>query len=487
MARDALGIKPLYFAESGGALYFASEIKSLRVCPQVDLGLDLEAMDDYLTYLYTMPPRTFYRGIRQLPPGHCATWKQGHMTVRRYWHLAEEVAKRRETQQTTDLSACLDALVASHLVADVPVGAFLSGGLDSATIVRCMADRGTVPETFTVGFGAEGRQYDETAEARHLSEVIGTRHHALEAHIDPSTAVETVLTGFDEPFANPTALLTHAICGLVRRHVTVVLSGDGGDECFGGYPRYQGVRLMESWRRVPRFARVVGDRMLRLVPEAHDGRHFFRRAREFSSAGLLDECDVYPLWLSTFTPVQKRLLFGGDLGAALAGRDAWEPIRQWATESGECDPAARAMYVDLHTFLPNNVLQYGDRMSMAHGLEVRVPFADRAMVETMAAVPASRKIQGGTTKKLLRESMAGRLPGEVLRRGKLGFNPPMGVWLTGALRGIVEDTLSEASVAGRGWFNPGNVRSMWEEHLSGRRDYTWHLWALVLLEAWARR
>ncbi len=487
MARDALGIKPLYVAETEGCLYFASEIKALRICPQVNLGLDLEALDDYLTYLYTMPPRTFYKGIKQIPPGHCATWKDSYLTVQRYWHLANEVAKRRERPVTHDLSACLDTLVGSHLVADVPVGAFLSGGLDSATIVRCMADQGSAPETFTVGFGREGRQYDETAEARCLSEAIGTRHHELEAHIDPVAALDTVLSGFDEPFGNPTALLTHAICGLVRQHVTVVLSGDGGDECFGGYPRYQGVRLMESWRKAPRIARTLGDRMLCYIPEAHDGRYFFRRLREFSAAGLLAPEDVYPLWLSTFTPLQKAKLYSGELQSALAGRDSWEPIKQWAVESDEKDPAARAMYADLHAFLPNNVLQYGDRMSMAHGLEVRVPFADRGMVETMAQIPASWKLSGGATKKILRESMVGRLPMDVLGRRKAGFNPPMGVWLTGVLRETVEDTLSQASLAGRGWFDPVYVRSMWQDHLSGQRDYTWHLWALVLLECWARR
>jgi asparagine synthase (glutamine-hydrolysing) len=487
LARDPLGIKPLYFAEAGGVFHFASEIKALRICPGVDLALDTEAMDDYLTYLYTMPPRTFYRGIRQVPPGHCATWKAGRLSVRRYWHLALEVAKHRESGHSSDLGARLDSLVKSHLVADVPVGAFLSGGLDSATIVRCMADQGAAPMTFTVGFGEEGGQYDETREARQLSESIGTRHHQMEAHIDPSDAVETVLSGFDEPFGNPTALLSHAICGLVRKHVAVVLSGDGGDECFGGYPRYRGVQLMQSWRKFPFCARRLGDNLFRLLPEAHDGRYFLRRLREFSSAGLLREADAYPLWLSTFTPAQKSLLFNGDLQKALAGRDAWEPIRNWADESGESDPAARAMYVDFHAFLPNNVLQYGDRMSMAHGLEVRVPFADRGMVECMAAVPAAAKLSGGVSKKLLRECMQNRLPQDVLVRKKMGFNPPMGVWLTGGLRDLVEDTLSKESMTRRGWFNPVHVQSIWGDHVSGRRDHTWHLWALVLLEAWARR
>jgi asparagine synthase (glutamine-hydrolysing) len=280
--------------------------------------------------------------------------------------------------------------------------------------------------------------------------------------------------------------LTHAICGLVRQHVTVVLSGDGGDECFGGYPRYQGVRLMRAWRRTPFRARQFADWILRALPEAHDGRHFGRRLREFSAAGLLERDDVYPLWLSTFTPAQKELLFSGDIQKALASRDAWEPLRNWADESGETDPAARAMYVDLHAFLPNNVLQYGDRMSMAHGLEVRVPFADRDMVETMAAVPAAAKIQRGTSKVILRTAMQARLPEEVLRRKKSGFNPPMGLWLTGALREIVEETLSDSSLRRRGWFDPAFVRSMWRDHETGRRDHTWHLWALVLLELWAR-
>jgi asparagine synthase (glutamine-hydrolysing) len=244
---------------------------------------------------------------------------------------------------------------------------------------------------------------------------------------------------------------------------------------------------MQSWRKTPRFAREVAEWILRLMPEAHDGRHLFRRVREFSSAGLLDESKVYPLWLSTFTPQQKAALYSGDIQNALVGRDAWEPIQRWAYESGETDPAARAMYVDLHSFLPNNVLHYGDRMSMAHGLELRVPFADRSMVETMAAVPAGCKLVGRRTKKVLRESMKGRLPAYVLNRKKSGFNPPMGIWLTTALREMAEEMLSESSLARRGWFDSVSVRSMWDDHVSCRRDHTWHLWALLVLESWARR
>ena len=487
LARDALGIKPLYYAQAGDVLYFASEIKALRPCPEIDLSLDVEALDDYLTFLYTMPPRTFYRGIRQLPPGHCALWKEGRLTVRRYWRLAEESAKHGETLSPDELSDLVDQVVKSHLISDVPVGAFLSGGLDSSTIVRSMADQSTVPETFTVGFGEEGKHYDETPEARALAARIGTHHHELQAAIAPETALDTVLDGCDEPFANPTALLTHAICGLVRRHVTVVLSGDGGDECFGGYPRYRGVRLNRAWQRLPHFARFVADRLARTLPEAHDGRHFFRRLREFSEAGLVSQDEVYPLWLSTFTPREKLALYSSDMRTLVQGRDAWEPLRAWGSECADTDPAARAMYVDLHAFLPNNVLQYGDRMSMAHGLEVRVPFADRRLVERMAAVPASEKVSGDVYKKILRQAMCKRLPEATLSRAKAGFNPPMGHWITHTLRETAQELLSQASVRNRGWFDPVVVQTLWTDHLSGRRDRTWHLWALCVLEAWARR
>ncbi len=487
LARDPVGVKPLYYAETKDAFYFASEIKALLNCPGVNRDLDLESLDDYLTYLYTVPPRTFYQGIRQLPPGHCATWHQGRLTMRRYWNPSclgpQSVAD--ETELLEALDAQLRDIMALYRVADVPLGAFLSGGLDSAAIVRYMTQEGETPLTFTVGFGEEGKRYDESREARELAAFLQARHHELRVTPRVAELLPKLTAHFDEPFGNPTALLTWSICELVREHITVVLSGDGGDEAFGGYPRYRGVSWAERYRNVPDvLRRSLINPLVQRLPESASGFHGLRRLREFASGTLLDPVDMYANWIGYYTAVERQTLYRGDVAAALSGRDSYEYIRTLMHNCDATDPVSRAMYVDCMSFLPNNVLQYGDRMSMAHSLEVRVPLADPHLLEYMLAVPGTLKLHGGKSKYLLRRLLSGQLPPEVCKRRKTGFNPPMGVWLNGPLREIVEDHLSPERLRREGFFNPEAVAHMREAHRTGRRDYTWHLWALIMFEQW---
>lgn len=489
LARDPVGVKPLYYAETGGALYFASEMKALLICPGIDRALDLESLDDYLTYLYTVPPRTIYRGIKQLPPGHCASWNNGQLTVRRYWMPAcgEGWDSRSEADLIEEIDARLANILALYRVADVPLGAFLSGGLDSAAITRYLAEQGAAPMTFTVGFGAEGALYDESAEARALAALLGTRHHELTVTPAVAELLPRMVGHFDEPFGNPTALLTWSICELVREHVTVVLSGDGGDEAFGGYPRYRGVAWAEQYRRVPApLRRTLLNPLVQLLPESVSGFHALRRLREFSAGTLLDPVDMYAGWVGYYTLSERHALFSGEVSAALTGRDSRDYIRGLALESGADDPVSRAMYVDCMSFLPNNVLQYGDRMSMAHSLEVRVPLADPDLLSFLLGVPGRLKIKGGRGKRLLRGVLSKYLPPEVVNRRKAGFNPPMGVWLNGPLREVVQDFLSPEALIQGGLFNPAAVARMLEDHRRARRDYTWHLWALIVFEQWRR-
>lgn len=489
LARDPVGVKPLYYSEAAGVLYFGSEIKSLLACPGVNRDLDLESLDDYLAFLYTVPPRTFYKGIRQLPPGHRAVWRQGRLEVQRYWNPGcRGIATALSEEELLEaLDERLRRIMVLYRIADVPLGAFLSGGLDSASITHYMAQQGEPPLTFTVGFGDDAARYDESREARELAAHLGARHHELRVTSEVTELLPRMVSHFDEPFGNPTALLSWAICSLVRDHVTVVLSGDGGDEAFGGYPRYKGVAWAERYRNVPDFLRRYAiDPLVRQLPESVSGFHGLRRLREFSAGTLLDPIDMYASWVGYYSLGERQALYSGDTARALSGRDAHEYIRNLARGCDAPDPAARAMYVDCMSFLPNNVLQYGDRMSMAHSLEVRVPLADPGLLEFMLAVPGALKLKRGRSKYLMRQLMSRYLPPEVCRRGKVGFNPPMGVWLNGPLRVVVNDYLSPDALRSGGYFNPVTVARMLEEHRRGHRDYTWHLWALIVFEQWRR-
>ncbi len=489
LARDQVGVKPLYYAEVGSKLYFASEMKALLVCPDVHRALDLESLDDYLTYLYTVPPRTFFKSIRQLPPGHCGRWQNGRLTIRRYWRPCCETdpALAREETCLEALDAQLSDVMTRYRIADVPLGAFLSGGLDSTAIAWYMSQQGAAPITFTIGFGAEGSRYDESREARASAALLGAQHHELTAHPEAAALLPTMVRHFDEPFGNPTALLTYAICELVREHVVVVLSGDGGDEGFGGYPRYRGVAWAEHYRRVPAWLRSgMINPLVQLLPESASGFHLPRRLREFSAGVQQDPVDMYAGWVGYYSREERKALYGDAATRALGDRDSLDYLRGLAAECGAADPINRAMCVDIQSFLPNNVLQYGDRMSMAHSLEVRVPLADVKLLELLLRIPGPLKLAKGRSKHLLRQLLSKRLPADIVNRKKQGFNPPMGVWLKGPLSGVVEEFLSPAAVSEAGFFNPQTVTAMLKAHRLGRRDYTWHLWALIVFEQWRR-
>jgi asparagine synthase (glutamine-hydrolysing) len=567
LARDQIGVKPLYYAEHEGCLYFASEIRSLLEVPGITREIDWEGVDDYLTYLYTVPPRTCFKQIRQLPPGHCARWRtstsghantsnptptpesspllgppskgvpayppggdvtpSGHETpsdstampeaegrtsptredagtpfkggpkrgtspaleIWRYWYLEATPLAHSEAEWSEAIRAALQDTVTRYMISDVPLGAFLSGGLDSATIVNYMRGAASGPvNTFTIGFTKEGNLYDETEAARAAAKHFGTEHRTLTMEDDVAALLPTMVRHFGDPFGNPTALLTYAISELVRKHVTVVLSGDGGDENFGGYPRYSGMALLEHFYRVPRPLRSgLINPLIQRLPESTRGLHALRRIREFSAGSLLPPVEAYAAWISYYAAAQKQALYTPDIQRALAGRDALDYIRGLAAECQNPDPVAQAMYVDIHSFLPNNVLQYGDRMSMAHGLETRVPLADTRLIELVAQIPPRMKATPRHSKRILRRAMQGVLPDEILRRKKIGFNPPMGVWLNTRLKPLVDDYLSEETLRRRGYFHPAAVQQLIQEHRSSRRDHTWHLWALVVFEEWHRQ
>ena len=486
LARDRLGVKPLYYAEPEGEIEvaFASELKSLLRVPGVSGELDPEALAAYLAFLYVPHPRSAVRGVRKLPPGHLLVHEGGRTIVRRYWELGGEATEPDEEQ----LVQLLDEAVELRLVADVPVGAFLSGGLDSSSIVASAVASGTYPDTFSVVFSRpEERRYDEREDARLVAETFGTTHHELEAAPDVAELLPEIVRHFDEPFGNPTALLVYELARLTRAHVKVALAGDGADELFAGYPRFRGITAAARYRRVPRRVRALAAAGARALPESTSGRHSLRRAREFALAPFESLDDAYVSWITYFDPARRRDLYSAALAERL--RESAPPERflfELFDRAPHGDLVNRLSFVELQSFLPCNVLEYGDKMSMAHGLEVRAPFTDHRLVEYVVGLPGSEKLHRGRSKAILRRALESRLPERSLTKRKVGFNPPIGLWLRGELSKLVDSHLSRDVVESRGLFRPEAVESLVGELRGGRRDVSLHVWSLIVLEQWQR-
>jgi len=484
LARDRLGVKPLYYAEPAGdvALAFASELKSLLLVPRIEPELDPEALDAYLAFLYVPHPRTAVRGIHKLPPAHVLVHEGGQTSIRRYWSPQSEPAEPDADRLWELLRESVDL----RLVADVPVGAFLSGGIDSTAIVAAAASTGTRPDTFTVVF-PDDPLYDERSDARAAAAAFGTAHHELEAGAGLGELLPTIVRHFDEPFGNPTALLTYELSRLTRQHVKVALSGDGADELLAGYPRFRGLAAASVYRRMPAPVRALAAAGARALPESTHGRHALRRAREFALAPLESLDSAYVSWITYFDAEGRRDLYTPDLRARLRESTPAELFLLELFERAPRDDLVnRLSFVELQSFLPCNVLEYGDKMSMAHGLEVRAPFTDHRLVEYVVGLPGSTKLRRGTSKAILRRALAGRVPQRTLAKRKLGFNAPLGAWLRGNLAPLLDSHLSREVVEARGLFEPSGVEGLVKTMRSGRRDVSLQVWALIVLEQWQR-
>ncbi len=485
LVRDRLGVKPLYYTLAGGRLLFASEIKALLAHPDVARRLNARAVDDYLALLYVPAPQTAFEGICELPPAHWLEWRDGRVATQRYWDARPAPADAPLDEHAAEVRATLREAVRLRLVSDVPLGAFLSGGLDSSSIVACMAaEGGGPPRTFSLGFGAGGENYSELEYARMVAARFGSEHRELRIHATCADLLPRLVDHFDEPFGNPTALLLYQLSELTRRHVTVALAGDGGDELFLGYPRYRGVAWHRRLERMPGPLRTLVAQAARAIPEDAAGAHGWRRAREFFSSAARTWQRAYIEWVSYFTPAMRQGLYSDEMARAVGGYRAEGFLKGWFARVRGAHPLDQASYVDLHSFLPHNLLEYGDRMSMAHALELRLPFTDHRLVELAMATPAAHKLRGGRAKQVLRRALHDDLPREVLERPKLGLNPPLGIWLRGELAPLIERYLSPQAVRRAGWFAPQAVARLVDEFRAGRRDFSLHLWALLVLEQW---
>jgi asparagine synthase (glutamine-hydrolysing) len=497
LVRDRLGIKPLYYGRAGGAFLFGSELKALRAYPGFDAGLSREALALFLRYAYVPAPHSIYDGIRKLPPGNIATLTAdaAEPTLTPYWSVAEVVARGlnapfpgTEAEAVDAVDALVRDSVFRRMAADVPLGAFLSGGIDSSLVVAAMqAQRSRPVKTFSIGFTEE--QWNEAPFARAVADHLGTDHHEL--IVTPGQAMEVVPRlpeMFDEPFADPSQIPTFLVSELARRHVTVALSGDGGDEMFAGYYAYglaeqiRGIR-----RRLPGgLSRMAAKTLTTLPAGAFSGLRGPGR-EPLSSDRLRKLADALP-FADTPASLHRHLMSHWRDPADLVAGGVSEPRSAFdAPPPGGLHDVSLAMYLDGITYLPDDILTKVDRASMAVSLEARVPLLDHRLVEMAWSLPLAFKRGDGHTKRVLRRALERYVPASLFDRPKRGFGVPVDAWLRGPLRDWAEELLSERRLRSEGYLNPGPIRARWEEHLSGRRNWPGPLWAVLMFQQWRAR
>ena len=478
LARDRLGIKPLYYAERGGFLYFASEVKALLQVPALDRQLDWQAVGHLFAHLSTPPDRAIVAGVRKLEPAHTlSAGPDSPVRRRRYWQVRFE-----PDRTSTDAQLCgrlrerLEDAVREHLASDVPLGAFLSGGVDSSAVVATMARLGAHPiRTFSIGFTEPA--YDESGWARRVSRAFGTEHHELVLEPDVLGVLDDLVWHLDEPFGDSSAIPTFMVSRLAAQHVTVVLSGDGGDELFAGYDRYQVEARERRGARIPRWIRRLAGRVATATPEWTRGRNFLRHH-------ALDGWERYVDAVTLFRLHQRRRLFRADVLAA-AGDDPSRPlVAELNGQHGHWLSALQAF--DLQRYLPLDILTKVDRMSMAHSIEARVPLLDHRLVEFAATIPPELQVRDGSGKHLFKRALEPLLPHEVLHRPKMGFAVPLDVWFRGRLGTYLRDLLLSRESRARGIFDTAYVEQLIARHALGR-ELGLHLWTLISFELWCRR
>ncbi|REJ87504.1 MAG: asparagine synthase (glutamine-hydrolyzing) [Planctomycetota bacterium] len=501
LARDRIGQKPLFYRHDAQRLVFASELKSLLEVPGAPRELDPESLDLFLTYQYVPHPRCILKGYAKLPPGHLAVYEQGRLDVRRYWQAPycddslpeclSDTALADSDQWSDDewrrqLRETLTEAVRLRMRSDVPLGAFLSGGIDSTIITGLMQSLSERPvHSFSIGFPVE--QFDERSYAREAAEHLGTEHH--EYVVEPSALeiLQKLVWHYDEPFGDSSAIPTMALCEVTRREVTVALSGDGGDELFCGYPRYNAVRLAARIDRLPVWMRrAAGWDLWQKIPSSVEQKSLRRRGKKFLAAIAQPAEERYLRWIGIFDEGWRRRLYTDAFREELGGFDSAEFIRSAYAMCGERDIVTRTTCADVHSYLPCDILTKVDIASMAYSLEARSPFLDHHVAELAARMPLRLKQRGSRGKVILTETFRDLLPKSIQNRGKMGFGVPIDHWFRNELRPLVRDTLLDSTARSRGYFEPATVERLIEEHETAQFDHAYRLWHLLVFEQWQR-
>jgi asparagine synthase (glutamine-hydrolysing) len=483
LARDRMGQKPLYTYQDDKRLIFASEIKALLVHPDVPRRPARDLLPLLLGYGYIPAPLTFFERIRMLPPGHALVVRDGQITTHAYWTpppFAPADPSARADEYLDELRATLEESVRLRLLSDVPLGAFLSGGLDSSLIVAYMARHTSERvKTFAIGFTGE-ESYDETPYARQVADYIGTDHREFIVEPDAIELLPFLVWHHDQPFADSSAVPTYLVSKHTRDHVTVALTGDSGDELFAGYERLYAAALAARYRRLPKIARAGIGGLVGLLPEATSYRGIAQRARRFITGAAMSPTDAYFSWVG---------LFDNDQIAGLTGSLDTPPTDHFAALFDPADPrdfVTQLLDVNLITYLPDDLLIKADRASMAPSLEARAPFLDHKLVELAARIPSNLKLRGSTTKHILKEAAAGLLPDEIIHRKKHGFGVPVGRWFREDLRDYAREILLDPAAIQRGYFRESAVQQLLDDHINGRRNFGQQIWLLLTLEWWHR-
>jgi len=488
LARDRLGKKPLVYCPLGLDILFGSEIKAILASPSVPRRLRLLSLHDYLTYQYVPHPHTMFDGILKLPPGHTLLWKDGHTSVEEYWRPPFgppiNITLPEASERIRDL---LDEATRIRLMSEVPLGAFLSGGIDSSIVVALMARHMPEPvKTFSIGF--EEKRYDELKYARLAAQRIGADHHEFIVRPDAVEILPKLAWHYDEPFADSSAVPTYYVSQQTRQHVTVALTGDAGDEGFAGYSRYKAMRLAAAFDHAPHWLRDwLAQGAWRAIPDTLRSGTLRRRARRFLAALALDPCSRYTRWCCAFDDELKAQVCSEDMQAAVAGFPSSRIFAQEYAQVPGLDFVARTLFVDYRRYLPDDLNLKVDIASMAHSLECRSPFLDHRVVEFAATLPTRLKLRGMTSKFLLKHAFRDLLPKEILHRPKMGFGVPIAEWFRGPLKDLARDTLLSPAFFANGWFSESGVRRLVDDHTQGRHDHGYRLWALLMFELWRQR
>ena len=489
LARDRVGKKPLLYShQENGDLIFGSEFQAVLQHPAVSREVDHEAIDNYLSYLCVPAPLTAFKQIRKLEPGHWLRWKDGQIETRRYWQpdFSKKI-KISEEDAILETTRILRESTRLRMISEVPLGAFLSGGVDSSAVVALMAQESSTPvKTFSIGF--EEQDFSELKYAKRVAEHVGAEYHEFIVRPNALDVIPTLVEHYGEPYADSSAIPTYYVAKETRKHVTVALNGDGGDESFAGYERYSAMRIAEAYAKIPAALRkALIEAPVNLLPTSELKRSRFRDAKRFLQAANLPRTERYFRWVSTFYGDAKNELYTTDFAASLSGRKAASLLDQWFAAANGTGTLDATLLTDQMTYLPNDLLVKVDIATMANSLEARSPFLDHNLIEFAASLPESMKMKGLGTKTLLKKVAARLVPKEVIYRRKMGFGVPIGSWFRGEMKDFVRGVLLSEKSLKRGVVKPEILERYVNEHTTGERDHSFQLWTLLMLELWFQR
>jgi asparagine synthase (glutamine-hydrolysing) len=491
LVRDRLGQKPLFFSHQPARLVFGSELKAILLAGQIDTQINLSAIDHLLLYQYIPHPATIYQGIACLPPGHYACWQRvadgsTRMTIEPYWTCPTQETWHDKGAAIAKLRTTLEQSVVMRMQSEVPLGAFLSGGVDSSLIAALMQRNSGGPiQTFSIGF--KESDYDESQYSQQVAQHLGTRHEAFVVEPRALEVLPDLIYHYDQPFADSSAIPTWYLSQMTKRQVTVALSGDGSDELFSGYDRYQAARFASYLDRVPGARALLASPLWQRIPSDMSQRNWLRRWKRFAEAMTLPPVARYLQWIGIFHADQRAAIFAESFLRRLPADDPLQFLSQYHARFAHRDVVTRFALADLLSYVPCDLNTKVDIASMAHGLEVRQPFLDHEVVELAAQFPSAWKVRGMRGKRILREAFGELLPRNIWARKKQGFGVPLDHWFRGPLRDLAAHTLLGSAALRRGIFEEAQVRRLYQQHVDGKFDHAYRLWVLLVLELWFQR